>query len=152
MGEVLRLDDFRKTPAAPAAESAPPARVLVADPEPETAAVVVDMLRVLGFAAVWRDSADAALSFCRDAAPDAVLCEMGMLTSDRRHLLEALRCDCPDVPVAVLTGWLDHPDCRNRVLAGVAMVIAKPVGLDNLGVLVAGLTSGVSLRLRQLPG
>jgi CheY-like chemotaxis protein len=140
MGLLVSLADAR-------AGGSRPRRLLVADGDATVAMVLVDMLRVLGYPAVGFTDADAALEHCATQPLDGVITELGLLCRDGTSLIDVLTATYSDLPVAVLTGWLDHPECRSGQLEPVGLVVAKPLLLADLDAVVTALLAGVRLRL-----
>jgi DNA-binding response OmpR family regulator len=141
MGEIVSLEAYRERRAQrhPRAK-----RVVLADADPVAADVVADMLVTLGYQPIR--CGHAAEAFEAALGADAVLCELGWRLPDGTPWIAAVQAARPDLPLAVLTAWLDHPDCRNGAVAGVDLVLAKPLRLTDLAWVVRYLLSGRQAR------
>ncbi len=117
-------------------------RVLIVDGHPTVGAVMAESLTSVGYHAVHCTAADEALRQCRSGLVDAVLIEVGLRTESGRSLATALSQDHPDLPVAVLTAWLDHPETAYIDGRGVRMVLRKPLRIEDLDLAVRALIDG----------
>ncbi|NUQ00985.1 MAG: response regulator transcription factor [Armatimonadetes bacterium] len=118
------------------------ARVLVVDSHPVVGGVVAEALAAAGYHAIHCTSPDEALRWCRLGGVDALLIEVGLHTSDGRRLASLLSEEFPDLPVAVLTAWLDHPETRYIDRRGTRLVLHKPLQVDRLELAVRALLDG----------
>lgn len=117
-------------------------RVLLVDQDPTVGNVVRELIGLLGYHVVQCATAETALGWCRTGKVDAVLTEVGLHSHDGRSFASALSAQHPDLPVAVLTGWLDHPEARYIDRRGQRMVLGKPIRLEDLDIALRSLTTG----------
>lgn len=118
----------RETAVAPPA-SPSALRVLVVDDEENERFLVRRALEQAGYRVDECDCGRAAVDYCRNCRPDAVLLDGLMPGMDGIATCRALRADCPpeDVLIVMFTG-LDDPAWRARALqAGADRVIEKSV-------------------------
>ena len=114
-------------------------RILIVDEHPLVGGVLCEGLAGLGHDAMHCSDADQALQICRAGRIDAVLCEVGLRTIGGERLTDVLADERPDVAVAILTAWLDHPDARLPLSGRVRRVLLKPIRLDELDRAVTGM-------------
>ncbi len=118
-------------------------RVLVVDDNPTVGAVIAEGLATMGHHVTHCTSADEALRHCREGAPEAILTEVGLACEDGQSLAAKLSEQHPDVPVAALTSWLDHPETRYIDRHGLRMVLHKPIRLERLDLALRALLDGL---------
>lgn len=110
-----------------------PARVLVVDENPVVAGVIAELVAELGYVAWQCHSAETARQWCVDSLVDVALTEVGLRCADGRFLTAALAFECPEIPVAALTGSPDHPAIRAGSQGAPRLVLSKPVRIQELG-------------------
>ncbi len=120
-----------------APQSAPPVRsrrVLVADDEPLVLRVMGRMLAHLGHEAAVAASAESALQTLRgmptDRPFDVVLTDLGMPHMNGRDLARHIRKGWPNLPVVLMTGWVERADGEGEPMF--AGRLAKPPSVDSL--------------------
>ena len=116
--------------------------VLVVDDEPTIRELVVEVLRLEGYAAVGAADGRAALAAMEEAAPDLVLMDVMMPGLDGRAAYLAMRARPAGVaiPVVLMSAAADPA----RLPAGVAAFLPKPFDLEQLLGLVARLLEGAA--------
>jgi DNA-binding response OmpR family regulator len=144
LGEVISLSRYRRQ------RDARTQCIVVADADAAAGAVVADMLVSLGYRVSLCRTALEAFDAALSQHADAVISELGLYLPDGTPLVSALRAAEPSLPLGVLTGWLDHPDCYNGALQDVPLVLAKPLRLGDLALMANLLCGGVELA-RALP-
>ena len=143
LGEVVSLSRYRRQRET--LREARPRHILVVDTDLAAGRVIAEMLAGLGCEATLCRSALHAFHAALGEPVDAVIAELGLYLPDGTPLVSALRAAAPDLPVGVLTGWLDHPDCHDGLLHDVPLVLAKPLRLGDLALMVDLLCGGVEL-------
>lgn len=124
--------------SAPVADTAP--LILVVDDQADVRASVAEMLTALGYRTREAASGPEALRQAEDEDFDLVVTDLGMPGMNGLDLAQALRREQPELPVLLLTGWGSQYD--GRPPGGIARVLAKPVTLDTLDSVVAGVIDG----------
>ncbi|PWS34244.1 hypothetical protein DFH01_26850 [Falsiroseomonas bella] len=121
----------------PSARRAQPRRILVVDDDPLVAAGTAMMLEDLGHEAIIAASAEEALVLlARDRGLDMVLTDHAMPGMTGLELIERLRQERPDLPVALATGYAEAPAGTPSRLPR----LGKPYRQDELDALVRALT------------
>jgi CheY-like chemotaxis protein len=134
------------------AGAARPARVLVADDDPDMRRLVALILRRAGFEVVLvRDVMEAvdrlALNGVRTHRDvQAIVSDLRMPGLSGLDLLALLRCASVRVPVILVSAFHDDASRAEARALGAAAVLDKPVDRDVLASLVARATSGRGLR------
>lgn len=109
-----------------------PGKILVIDDEPEVAEVVRDILASEGHTVEVALSGREGVALAAAAEYDLVFTDLGMPDMSGWDVAERLAETCPDLPVALVTGWgttLDEDDARRR---GVVAVVQKPFEISDL--------------------
>ena len=134
---ALELPVVHDQPQEEAPRSAPSTRslqVLVVDDEPLVLRVMGRMLAHLGHEAVVVDSAEGALQALRemplDRQFDVVLTDLGMPLMNGRDLARHIRKTWPNLPVVLMTGWVERADAEGEPMF--AGRLAKPPSVDSL--------------------
>jgi CheY-like chemotaxis protein len=117
---------------APRAMSPSPRRVLVVDDEPQVAAMLRDIVSMLGYAVRVADTGSEALRVVPVFQPDVVLLDVALPEIPGDVVLARLRAAHPELPVVMITGNTD-PDLAHQTLArGAFDYVAKPFNLARL--------------------
>jgi CheY-like chemotaxis protein len=137
-----------RTGAAKEDHSLDGVRVLLAEDDPVSRELVVEMLQPRGATVTAAASAAEALSMIESFNPDVVISDIGMPAEDGYMLLSRIRALPPDrcgrVPVIALTA-LARPEDRRRALdAGFAAHLAKPIDANDLASAVSNLAGAHS--------
>jgi signal transduction histidine kinase/CheY-like chemotaxis protein len=121
----------------PAGTAAPSRRILVVDDDPLVAAGTAMMLEDLGHAPIVAASAEEALAMLAgDRGVDMVLTDHAMPGMTGLELIERLRRDSPDLPVALATGYAE----MTAGTVGRVPRLGKPYRQEELAALVRALT------------
>ena len=125
-------------------------RVLLAEDDPVSRELVVEMLQPRGATVAAAASASEALAMLESFDPHVVISDIGMPNEDGYMLLSRIRALPPDrggrVPVIALTA-LARPEDRRRALdAGFAIHLAKPIDANDLAAAVSNLAGAESAR------
>ncbi|MCC7493290.1 MAG: response regulator [Fimbriimonadaceae bacterium] len=116
--------------------------VLIVDYHPLVGGVVAEGLGSLGHRAWYCSSAEAALACLAERPVGVVLAEVGLTCYDGEPFTRRLRQHYPDLPLALLTGWLDHPETTLGPHTTARLVLRKPVRLERLDLAVRALQLG----------
>ena len=102
--------------------------ILVAEDEPQIAAVVRDYLEHAGFSVIAAGDGRTALALARVRCPDAIVLDLGLPGMDGLDVIRALRRDSnlPNVPVVVLTARGDETDRVTGLELGADDYVVKP--------------------------
>jgi NarL family two-component system response regulator LiaR len=73
-----------------------------------------------------------AVRLCRELAPDVVLLDMKMDGMDGIQTTAAIKKDCPDVQVLILTSFHDHDLVRRSMQAGAVGYVLKDANKEDL--------------------
>lgn len=116
------------------------ARILVVDDQEEVAELVQAVLTDAGHAAEAVYSGRAALDRLQRTAYDLVVCDVRMPDIDGRAVSRAIAQLVPPRPVVLfITGYGDSPIESEFLQTTAAIVLAKPLGIDELLASVHGL-------------
>jgi CheY-like chemotaxis protein len=116
------------------------ARILVVDDQEEVAELVQTVLTDAGHAAEAVYSGRAALDRLKRTVYDLVVCDVRMPEIDGRAVSGAIAQLVPPRPVVLfMTGYGDSPIEEEFLQTTAAVVLAKPLGIDELLARVHGL-------------
>ena len=116
------------------------ARILVVDDQEEVAELVQTVLTDAGHAAEAVYSGRAALDRLKRTVYDLVVCDVRMPEIDGRAVSGAIAQLVPPRPVVLfMTGYGDSPIEQEFLQTTAAVVLAKPLGIDELLARVHGL-------------
>jgi CheY-like chemotaxis protein len=121
-----------------------PLRLLVVDDNVDAAATLAMLLEVCGYEVMVENDSLRALERALAERPDACLLDIGLPEMDGNELARRLRAD-PRTRAALLvavTGYGQEQDRRAALEAGFDHHLVKPVDLDKLAAILAGLGSG----------
>jgi two-component system response regulator HydG len=109
------------------------ARILVVDDQEEVAELVQAVLKDAGHAAEAVYSGQAALDQLKQTVYDLVVCDVRMPEVDGRAVSRAIAHLVPRRPVVLfMTGYGDSPVEWEFLQTTAAVVLAKPLGIDEL--------------------
>jgi signal transduction histidine kinase/ActR/RegA family two-component response regulator len=112
------------------------ADIVVVDDEPDTGAVIKEILQNAGARVRLANSAIEALAMIRAHRPDLLISDIGMPQIDGYQLLHLVRqCELPDappLPAIALTAFARPEDKRRAMDAGYLIHLAKPVETADL--------------------
>lgn len=129
-------------PTAPAAVVAPSRRILIVDDDEQVRTVVARLARVAGHRAVMAESFASALEFL-DAARepvDLVISDYAMPDGTGRDLLEAVRARWPELPLALMSGYIADDATQEWMEQRRISYLSKPFTRAELDALVSILT------------
>ena len=116
----------------PGAASAPEARILVIDDEPNIVELLSVSLRFQGFEVHTASSGPAALDRARELRPDAVILDVMMPGMDGFGVLRRMRADGIDAPALFLTARDRLEDKIAGLTLGGDDYVTKPFSLEEL--------------------
>jgi two-component system OmpR family response regulator len=116
----------------PTAYSAPEARILVVDDEPNIVELLSVSLRFQGFEVHTASSGPAALDRAREVHPDAVILDVMMPGMDGFGVLRRLRADGIDAPALFLTARDRLEDKITGLTLGGDDYVTKPFSLEEV--------------------
>lgn len=125
--------------------SAPPARILVIDDEPQIRKFLDISLRSQGYRVILADSGEAGLSALANNGAELVVLDVGLPDRDGHDVLRALR-QWSNVPVLMLTVRDDEAEKVAALDGGANDYVTKPFGIQELMARVRGL-----LRMHAVP-
>ncbi len=133
------------TPEAPAPAVPAGLRVLFADDNEINRVVLGAHLDALGVAATGVEGGRAAVAAARDGGFDALLLDVVMPDLDGPDALRAIHAEAREAgrvppPAIAVTGLADAAGIEACLAAGFAAHLAKPIGMDRLAALLAGLS------------
>ena len=109
------------------------ARILVVDDQEEVAELVQAMLTDAGHAVEAVYSGQAALDRLKQTVYDLVVCDVRMPDVDGRAVFHAVGQLMPPRPIVLfMTGYGDSPTESEFLPTTGAVVLAKPLGIDEL--------------------
>jgi CheY-like chemotaxis protein len=116
--------------------------VLVAEDSADTRAVLARVLTSFGYHVVEAADGEAAVEAARRVCPDLILMDLNMPVLDglaATERIRQLRNECGDIPIVAVTAF-DYHGIREAALeAGCDAYLLKPLALDELESVVAGL-------------
>ena len=135
-----------ETPAAAQAGQARPLRLLVVDDNVDAAATLAMLLEVCGYEVMVENDSLRALERALRECPDACLLDIGLPEMDGNELARRLRADQRTRPalLVAITGYGQEQDRRAALEAGFDHHMVKPVDLDRLAAILAGIEGRVS--------
>jgi PAS domain S-box-containing protein len=150
---ALPLMDMHKKPAPAEASTAPRAceasagagklRLLVVDDNVDAAATLGLLLQACGYEVAVENDSRAALARARSQAPHAALVDIGLPEMDGNELARRLRADpaTHGIVLVAVTGYGQEQDRRAALDAGFDHHLVKPVDMDKLAGLLAGISA-----------
>jgi CheY-like chemotaxis protein len=125
--------DFeRMVDVSAGSESELQGKVFVVDDEPEIVEILSDLVGSLGYKVTGFTDSKSMLDAFRLGTPDLVLTDHKMPGTTGLELLGLVRKINPDVPVVMISGYLDRKDLIQAISEGVFAVIEKPFDSDRV--------------------
>jgi DNA-binding NtrC family response regulator len=109
-----------------------PTRVLIVDDEEEMCRMLADALGRRGHVTTWLTSADEAFARVMAGEVDLVATDLRMRAMNGAELCERIVANRPDVPVIVMTGFVDLEAAISTIRAGAFDFLTKPFDPDVL--------------------
>jgi DNA-binding NtrC family response regulator len=106
-------------------------KVLLIDDEPEILEILASYLELKGFLAVCAASAREGIAILERESADGVVTDLRMPDIGGDELLEILHQRWPDLPVIVISGFVDE-EMRARLARLTVAVIEKPIEKSQL--------------------
>jgi CheY-like chemotaxis protein len=130
-------------PAAAQATLARPMRLLVVDDNVDAAATLAMLLEACGYEVMVENDSLRALELAQRERPDAALLDIGLPEMDGNELARRLRADPRTRPalLVAITGYGQEQDRRAALEAGFDHHMVKPVDLDKLAAILAGISA-----------
>jgi PAS domain S-box-containing protein len=130
-------------PADPLPGQARPLRLLVVDDNVDAAATLGMLLEACGYAVMVENDSLRALETALRECPDAGLLDIGLPEMDGNELARRLRADprTRNMLLVAITGYGQEQDRRTALEAGFDHHMVKPVDLDKLAAILAGLAN-----------
>ena len=127
--------------AAQPGGGAGPLRLLVVDDNVDAGATLGMLLEACGYEVVVENASHAALERARLHPPDAALLDIGLPDMDGNELARRLRADPRTAAIALVavTGYGQEQDRKAALEAGFDHHLVKPVDMDRLAALLAGI-------------
>ncbi|MEQ8663931.1 MAG: ATP-binding protein, partial [Gammaproteobacteria bacterium] len=122
-------------PTAPA----PAMRILVVDDNADAAEALTQLLALSGHVVETAHAGDAALRLVASFAPEVVLLDIGLPDIDGFAVARAIRSRTSAPLLVAVTGWGNRADKERAAEAGFAAHMTKPIDLETLHRLLAGL-------------
>jgi PAS domain S-box-containing protein len=109
------------------------AKVLVVDDHDDVREVIVAQLEALGYRVIQAASGRTALEFLHGNPPgaDVLIADYAMPGMSGIDLARAVRVACPDLPVIIVTGYVDTIGVDRRI--DDAILLQKPFRMNELG-------------------
>jgi CheY-like chemotaxis protein len=128
-------------PAGAAAAGRRPLRVLVVDDNVDAAATLGMLLEACGYLVDVEHDSHRALEHVRQQRPDVALLDIGLPDMDGNELARRLRADAQTgaIVLVAITGYGQEQDRRAAFEAGFDHHLVKPVDMDELATLLAGI-------------
>jgi signal transduction histidine kinase len=109
-------------------------RVLVVDDNVDAAALLGELVRMLGHEPIIAHDGAAALEIAAQERPELAILDIGLPGMDGYELAEKLRCDpaLAKVPMVALTGYGQPSDRKRSHAAGFSEHLVKPIDVQQL--------------------
>jgi PAS domain S-box-containing protein len=135
-----------RAPSSAAAREARPLRLLVVDDNVDAAATLGMLLEACGYEVMVENDSLRALDWALRERPDAGLLDIGLPDMDGNELARRLRADprTRAMLLVAITGYGQDQDRRAALEAGFDHHMVKPVDLDKLAAILAGIAAPVS--------
>jgi CheY-like chemotaxis protein len=119
-------------------------RILVIEDNFDSAESLKDALELVGFAVEVAHEGRAAIALAQQFSPEIVICDLGLPGMDGFAVARAFRADpaLRRAHLVALSGYAQADDRRESALAGFDRHLAKPVDLERLERLIAGIPEG----------
>jgi len=139
---AVSLPLLRRDRAGPPAPSAAPPRVrrrvVLIEDNPDSALTLRDLLELEGHAVVVAPDGARGIEAALSAAPDVVLCDVGLPDLDGYEVARRLRAGGSRSRLVALTGYASPEDVERARAAGFDDHLAKPPDLGRLASILAG--------------
>jgi DNA-binding response OmpR family regulator len=128
----MQVEDKAMHAAAASAVKSAPRKLLVAEGDPQTARMIVDLLTRLGFEVILAREDRDALRRALSDSPDAILLDAALMTAGGLDICSMLRShkDTKNIPLGFLTG--DPGSEKAARQAGALLLIPKPFKPEQL--------------------
>jgi PAS domain S-box-containing protein len=135
-----------RAPSSAAAREARPLRLLVVDDNVDAAATLGMLLEACGYEVMVENDSLRALEWALRECPDAGLLDIGLPDMDGNELARRLRADprTRSMLLVAITGYGQDQDRRAALEAGFDHHMVKPVDLDKLAAILAGIAAPLS--------
>ncbi|MFH1862560.1 MAG: response regulator [bacterium] len=110
----------------------PPKRILVIDDESDVREIVSEMIEDLGFDILGAESGEEALEFMEQTPVDLVISDVKMAGMNGLDLARNIRTRFPDLPLALMSAFLNEELRRLVEDRIVDSLIAKPFQMSEL--------------------
>ncbi|HEY0729052.1 MAG TPA: response regulator, partial [Pyrinomonadaceae bacterium] len=124
------------TPLVAAADTLPPARLLVVDDEDFVRELLSEILECEHCEVELAQDGTEALALFREREFDGVFTDVGMPGMSGWELAREIRQVNQTIPIAIITGWGEIVGSNEQRAAGVDWVVAKPFTADRIAELV----------------
>ena len=119
---------------------------MVVDDEEDTRYMVGEAVQLYGASVILASSAAEALNELNRRKPDVLISDVGMPDMDGYQLIRTIRSelspDLQNIPAVALSAFASADDKEKALQAGYRAHIAKPVAVQDLVSVVAGLANG----------
>ena len=122
-----------------------PATILIAEDSADTRAVLRHALASYGYQVVEAGNGGEAVELAQSECPDLVLMDLNMPVMDglaATERIRELREKCGDVPIVAATAFDTYGMREAALEAGCNAYLLKPLDLDELALIIAGLLFG----------
>ncbi len=120
--------------------------VMVVDDEQDTRCMLGEAVQHYGGSVILASSAAEALSQLNRQKPDVLISDVAMPDMDGYQLMQAIRSELPaelhDIPAVALSAFAGAADRKRSLQAGYRAHVSKPVAVQDLVSILAGLANG----------
>lgn len=109
-----------------------PKRILIVDDDPDFTGLLTDIYRQSSYETVPFNDPKAALAALREGHFDMLVTDHRMPEMTGEVLVRELRKTHPDLPVIVVSGFLDNDTIRDFIRGGIGGMFLKPLNVANL--------------------
>ncbi|MBI2881244.1 MAG: response regulator [Candidatus Tectomicrobia bacterium] len=149
-GTTVRLLFPRAHPTEPGevseedADRIPPRRVLVVDDDPKVLGFMADLLKSMGHTVITASTGEEGLRKFYADPPDIVLTDLSMPGITGVTLAKRVKAARPEVPVVLVTGWIQDIEPAELEEAGIGRVLTKPFGRQEMVSMMKAVAATVS--------
>jgi DNA-binding NtrC family response regulator len=116
-------------------------RILVVDDQESMRTLLQDMLEVIGYDVTLAEGGEQALELLESKEFNLVLSDLNMPGMDGSALLRAIKADCSNLPVVIITGYGTFHTEKRVMKEGADGYISKPCTLSKIEKTISSILS-----------
>lgn len=107
-------------------------KILIVDDDSEIRETIAEFLRNHGYEPIQVTNALSVVRTIKNQKPDLMILDMKMPGADGIQIVRALKRENIDIPIVVISGFLDGKNASILISQGVKSILAKPIDFDLL--------------------